>query len=886
MKWRALSQLPGSIVSVLAMFEVRNLEQPQSRRTSHAEVFVFYSRGSITKISSEKDRRVWTAPFTVKKSEEHENGDTGLRLSVGHFLESSKMRRVLLLASLFALVQSQCTFVDQKNLTQAAAGVNEVRLALPPMLSQYLSQNDFEITYQRAETEAITFELNLLEGFGRYTISSSVISNGVVQLSVANVGSITATESTFALVVSLSSGLRPNGFVSLALVILLAALRTERKLALFLILSLVLSVQVSQAKDVCQSHANIILPLSVQTLCVDGNCLNLIDTTTFFNSGDLHGFLFEHFQGSIFNYSCNFIHFGRDACNIAFGCHIICIFGIINYLYIHICYYICCHLCSHFIDCLCGHSIVIINCFFSTWSSTISVTDPSTSSSTFSPSTTISAFINCTEGTVLVDGSCIYIDVCGVPGGDNSTCNRFSLADFCGATAPYRCPDGSCSSSLSLCVVLCPPEQVRCCDGSCGNTTRDCVQSSYSYLTVQDDTIITCPDGLCQSDPNSCLCNDALYKCYDGSCQIDCPIVPVSLMDLKVTTDGGTYAMLRSDTLAPGAQVSVSNSAGNISIVATTITPADEAIGKRLIGINLISPIVRIQGYASDHSYLFSFPSPISFNFSNVTTATDGATCHALLTSEGTFECLDNKTKTFSLSGPSIVTTISGVYGSRGICWYRDACGVCNGVGACNLPYGNICLDGSYCSSGICIITNATINATNIVDSSNSTTDSTVTVGTCGCDASSCPAGYQCDNTSTCQCVVDRCGVCGGLDDCYAKGGEACTVSTDCASGICQSSRCSCDNIHGCTTDQSCHNNTCICDGELDKCGVCNGNGTTCGRPMGADCSKDANCFSGLCLRGVCSCSDSSQCPDPQICSINATCICYNSTVDNCGVCG
>ncbi|PRP80348.1 hypothetical protein PROFUN_11917 [Planoprotostelium fungivorum] len=806
--------------------------------------------------------------------------------------KSSNMRRVLLLlVTLFALVQSQCAFVDQKNLTQAAAGVSEVRVALPPVLSQYLSQNDFEITYQRAETDSITFELNLLEGFGRYTVSSSVISNGVVQLSVANVGSTTATESTFALVVSPSSDLRPNGFVSLALVILLAALRAERKLAFFLILSLVVSVQ---AKDACQSHANIILPLSVQTLCVDG-----------INFGDIHDLIFDHFR--------DFIYFGRNTDNITIGCHIIYIFGIINYLRTHICYYLCAgfnHLCSDTVDCLCGHNLIcsdnlcghnlicsdnlcrhnlicsdnlcrhnligsdIIDCLLSTWSSTLS--------STFSPSITTSSFINCTEGTVLVEGSCLYIDACGVPGGDNSTCNRFSVADFCEATAPYRCPDGSCSSSLSLCVVLCPAGQVRCCDGSCGNTTRDCVQSSYNYLTVQEDAIITCPDGLCQSDPNACLCDNALYKCYDGSCQIDCSIVPVSLVDLKVTTNGGTYAMLRSDTLATGAQVTVSNLAGNISIVVTTITPADEVIGKRLIGINLLSPIVRIQGYASDHSHLYSFPSPISFNFSDVPTVADVAICHALLTSEGTIECLDNKTRTFSLSGPSIVTTISGVYGSRGICWYRDACGVCNGAGACNLPYGNICTDGSYCFSGICITANITTNTTVIVQSSNPTVD----YGTCGCDVSSCPAGYKCGTTSTCQCVVDRCGVCGGLDDCYAKGGEACTNSTDCASGVCQSSRCGCDNIHGCSIHQYCRNNTCVCDGQLDKCGVCNGNGTTCGRPIGADCSKDSNCFSGLCLRGVCSCSDSSQCPDPQICTINATCICFNSTVDNCGVCG
>ncbi|PRP77056.1 hypothetical protein PROFUN_14647, partial [Planoprotostelium fungivorum] len=570
---------------------------------------------------------------------------TKLRFSAGHFSESSKMRRVLLLVSLFALVQSQCAFVDQKNLTQAAAGVNEVRVALPPMLSQYLSQNDFEITYQRAETEAITFELNLLEGFGRYTISSSLISNGVVQLSVANVGSTTATESTFALVVSLSSGLRPNGFVSLALVILLAALRTERKLALFLILSLVLSVQVSQAKDACQSHANIVLPLSVQTLCVDGNCLNLIDTTTVSPSSSSSSTTLVTSTASSSSTSrapssttpvtsstldathatsrsdatssassassttsvstsattsaassvlassttsavtsstasvdtsdtaspssttpvdtassssstasvattssSSTVTVDTSATDTSSSSSTISVdTSATDTSATDTSSTDTSSSSSVFVDTSSTTTPVdtsvttsVATSTVSTWSSTISVTDPSTSSSTFSPSTTISAFINCTEGTVLVDGSCVYIDICGVPGGDNSTCNRFSLADFCGATAPYRCPDGSCSSSLSLCVVLCPPEQVRCCDGSCGNTTRDCVQSSYSYLTVQDDAIVTCPDGLCQSDPNSCLCDDALYKCYDGSCQIDCPTVPVSLMDLKVTTDGGT----------------------------------------------------------------------------------------------------------------------------------------------------------------------------------------------------------------------------------------------------------------------------------------------------------------------------------------------------------
>eukprot|EP00808_Paulinella_micropora_P007731 g61000.t1 len=130
-------------------------------------------------------------------------------------------------------------------------------------------------------------------------------------------------------------------------------------------------------------------------------------------------------------------------------------------------------------------------------------------------------------------------------------------------TAPVRCLDGTCRTSLSACPQLisepcktgyiscplagagvpvcattlanrptnmvCPSSrQVRCMDSSCEATISDCPP----IPTYPTESLVPCADGTWASNPTSCsqgvTCDPtAPYKCWDGSCRIstkDCPV--------------------------------------------------------------------------------------------------------------------------------------------------------------------------------------------------------------------------------------------------------------------------------------------------------------------------------------------------------------------------
>ena len=87
----------------------------------------------------------------------------------------------------------------------------------------------------------------------------------------------------------------------------------------------------------------------------------------------------------------------------------------------------------------------------------------------------------------------------------------------CPASSPYRCQDGSCTTSYSSCPYSCPPSYpYQCPDGTC-------VVSNTSCTNCPAANPYKCSDGSCAVSYAGCpySCPVAYpYKCSDGSCAI------------------------------------------------------------------------------------------------------------------------------------------------------------------------------------------------------------------------------------------------------------------------------------------------------------------------------------------------------------------------------
>jgi fibro-slime domain-containing protein len=125
------------------------------------------------------------------------------------------------------------------------------------------------------------------------------------------------------------------------------------------------------------------------------------------------------------------------------------------------------------------------------------------------------------------DGTCVSdFVVC------NSTTNTINT---CPANAPFRCPDGFCSTS----TVACPPQIVsanctgsapfQCANGYCVSTSTQC-----PLIYPCDASMERCPDGTCKpigACPVGSTCPSGSMRCWNGLCStttIGCSFDPTT----------------------------------------------------------------------------------------------------------------------------------------------------------------------------------------------------------------------------------------------------------------------------------------------------------------------------------------------------------------------
>jgi len=95
----------------------------------------------------------------------------------------------------------------------------------------------------------------------------------------------------------------------------------------------------------------------------------------------------------------------------------------------------------------------------------------------------------------------------------------------CPSFLPIRCPNGDCRQSLEDCpsIVTCPKKlPILCNDGSCHLLKKDCEYSSEE-TQCSDISMVRCPDGSCTSSKSLCstpmTCPIGYQKCYNGLCK-------------------------------------------------------------------------------------------------------------------------------------------------------------------------------------------------------------------------------------------------------------------------------------------------------------------------------------------------------------------------------
>jgi len=92
----------------------------------------------------------------------------------------------------------------------------------------------------------------------------------------------------------------------------------------------------------------------------------------------------------------------------------------------------------------------------------------------------------------------------------------------CQGSTPYRCSDGSCSSSECTNPNPCTAGAYACPDGTCVSAAVSCLP----YDGCGGDTPYQCPDGSCGVSATDCACSTNLFKCADGTCVSDSTLCP------------------------------------------------------------------------------------------------------------------------------------------------------------------------------------------------------------------------------------------------------------------------------------------------------------------------------------------------------------------------
>ena len=255
----------------------------------------------------------------------------------------------------------------------------------------------------------------------------------------------------------------------------------------------------------------------------------------------------------------------------------------------------------------------------------------------------------------------------------------------------------------------------------------------------------------------------------------------------------------------------------------------------------------------------------------------------------------------------------------------------CNGQGACVSKVGQVCANGTECSSGLCVdqrccntacnlpcqtCVTGTCSPVNSADDAECTPTTTKTCNASGacvlklgqacttgmgtqCASGQCVDGHCCNTacngpcqtcaTGTCspvnnaddpECTPTTTKTCNGAAACLLKQAQSCTLGSECATGQCFDNKCC--NVACNGPCMSCATGTClpVNGGDDPECTptttkTCNASGS-CLLKLGQACpSGGTQCASGLCVDGVCcstSCTESCKRCDlptsPGTCSI------------------
>ena len=172
---------------------------------------------------------------------------------------------------------------------------------------------------------------------------------------------------------------------------------------------------------------------------------------------------------------------------------------------------------------------------------------------------------------------------------------------------------------------------------------------------------------------------------------------------------------------------------------------------------------------------------------------------------------------------------------------------VCNSTATCDTP-----LD---CTSGTCQFTPCVTN----VDCGTGRT----------CISNICFSDYgdKCNTTQGCDTILliapsDGHRTCTTSDICLGLGGAACSLPSDCNSGICNGGLCGCNNNLDCYAPGTCDTGT-----------------NTCKGPAGYECTINSECNSNVCTSNICGCNTNAECPGGNTCTAN---ICQGPTGSPC----
>jgi len=165
---------------------------------------------------------------------------------------------------------------------------------------------------------------------------------------------------------------------------------------------------------------------------------------------------------------------------------------------------------------------------------------------------------------------------------------------------------------------------------------------------------------------------------------------------------------------------------------------------------------------------------------------------------------------------------------SQHCCTNGFSTGVCRA--SCLKAVGAACATGAECTSNLCCPTKGT---------------TTLTCSATPCsEIPECSVDLDCKNAG--KCTAGKC-----VAVAPQKTGASCTTATQCLSAICQANTCRAVTGDPCTVYTECEMGHVCCANATGTGGTCSGADGKCALTIGARCTKNADCSSGMCNDSV-----------------------------------